>query len=110
LVTENYLKPPTLEQYAMTMDHEQESFASRNPKEEREVIVSVIAEHLASLEKASLVLAYSIQRQRALLEELKVLEGWDWQVSAPSALFGDAVLFQDCEVAVLQRTDKPGGP
>jgi predicted HTH domain antitoxin len=93
-----------VEDYVMTMGHKQEALLSRKSKEDREIIVTIIEEHLASLEKASLILVSSIQRQRELLEELKALERWGWKIQAPPALFGDAGLFEEYQVSVVQRT------
>jgi hypothetical protein len=92
----------------MTMGYKQEALPEQKSKEDREIIVAVIEEHLASLEKASLILASSIRRQRELLENLKALEGWGWKVQAPPALFGDAAFFEEYKVSVLQRPNHAG--
>ncbi len=93
---------------AVTEPSQQESGNQLETKQKREVAVAVLEEHLAAMEKISLVLAHSVQRQRKVLEKLKALEGWDWQISAASALFGDAVLYRECEVALLPRDPADG--
>jgi hypothetical protein len=80
----------------------------RNLKEDREIACAIIEEHLGSLERAALIVGHSLQRQRTLLEELRPMEGWDWSIPSASALFGDAMLFSECELRVVDRfTRKP---
>jgi hypothetical protein len=74
-------------------------------KQDREIICGIIEEHLSSLEKASLILAYCLKRQRTLLDELKAAEGGDWQVDAAPGLFGDACLFQDLTLRLAPCDD-----
>ena len=53
--------------------------------------------------RAAAALAHSIKRQCALLEELKAVDGHKWSVGPASALFGDAVLYKDRELEIVQR-------
>ena len=71
-----------------------------------EVCVLVMEEHLAATERAVLILAHSLERQRTLLEEIKAEQGWRWKVPAPTALYGDAVLFRECDVRVVPRNGR----
>src|SRR5687768_17259995 len=80
----------------------------RSLKADREIVCAVLEEHLGNLEGAAVVLAHSLQRQRTLLSELKAMESWDWDISAAGALFGDAVLFHDYQLQVVNRvTQQP---
>lgn len=50
---------------------------------EPSVCVAETEEHINIRENAALALAYSLKRQRTLLEEWKALEGWTWKVPMP---------------------------
>jgi hypothetical protein len=73
------------------------------PPTDQEVTVAVMEEHIATMEKAMLAMAYSLQRQRTLLEELKAQNGWKFKIPAPASMFGDAVLFRECALQIVKR-------
>lgn len=75
----------------------------RSLKADREIVCAIIEEHLGSLERAALIIGHSLQRQRTLLKELRPMEGWDWSIPSASALFGDAMLFSECVLRVVDR-------
>jgi hypothetical protein len=45
-----------------------------------------------------------------LLETLKALDGYKWPAMPAGALFGDAVLYKDCELQIVNRTQAPEPP
>lgn len=76
------------------------------PASEREVIVARLEEHIANSERAVLILAAGIERQRMLLEQLKALDGMRVKIGPSPVLYGDAALFEDFEVRVESKRRK----
>ncbi len=85
---------------------EPEAMEDDRPPSDLEIIVICLEEQLGNMEKAALVMAAGIERQREHLAKIKALEGWTWSIPAAPAVFGDAALFELYELRVSERVRK----
>lgn len=73
---------------------------------DRKLYTAMIEDHLATAEKAALLLVSSLERAEFYMDELKAQEGWRWKRSGNPHAFGNIPLFEEHRLAIVPKPKK----